>query len=160
MTYLNEPWLELVINNDVVPITLKTVLVIVHHRLWNRTKNLLGEQLTCRWLWHIGNFFVQQKKNDSFRKIIITVGRGLRRKFNISLRKLKCALRSVHFRAKRYKYIWHNIRGFCGCVSSSVIPELNNPGTRLLAWLLISPPLLTLAVQGSKCFILTRNFCP
>lgn len=36
MTYLDKPWLELVINDDVIPVTLETVLVIVHHRLRER----------------------------------------------------------------------------------------------------------------------------
>lgn len=38
MTYLDKPWLELVINNDVIPVTLETVLVVVHHRLGERSE--------------------------------------------------------------------------------------------------------------------------
>lgn len=41
ITHLDKPWLELVINNDVIAITLETVLVIVHHRL-EREKTELG----------------------------------------------------------------------------------------------------------------------
>lgn len=33
LTHLDKPRLELVIDNDVIPVTLKTVFVIVHHRL-------------------------------------------------------------------------------------------------------------------------------
>lgn len=37
-THLNKPWLELVIDYDVIPITLETVLVVVHHRLGERER--------------------------------------------------------------------------------------------------------------------------
>ena len=40
MTHLDKPWLELVVDNDVIPVTLKTVLVIVHHRLGERKQTL------------------------------------------------------------------------------------------------------------------------
>lgn len=33
MTHLDKPRLQLVIDDDVIPVTFKTVLVIVHHRL-------------------------------------------------------------------------------------------------------------------------------
>jgi len=50
MTHLNKPRLELVIDDDVIAVTLKTVLVIVHHGLGERStdRTALGRGLTHR----------------------------------------------------------------------------------------------------------------
>lgn len=43
-SHLDKPRLELVINNDVIPVTLETVFVVVHHRLEEEKRQRLNQK--------------------------------------------------------------------------------------------------------------------
>lgn len=43
-SHLDKPRLELVVNNDVIPVTLEAVLVVDHHRLEERKRQRLNQK--------------------------------------------------------------------------------------------------------------------
>lgn len=65
-SHLDKPRLELVINNDVIPVALETVLVVVHHRLEGEKRQRLNQKeeraYVAEGLCGVGNFLMQEQE--------------------------------------------------------------------------------------------------